>query len=397
MQCILFLACRMRALQITGDKGHPPNWAERSMYGCVLATCVQVVTCVVLPLMTEGVSRVDNDGCVTYDLRPMLGAYAITVVKYFSLFLLHGGTIAVSISVLTMTPETCTHEAEPIDFDTAWCIFEALLWTGLLMAIACVLSSAKVIGLAVKCALQSVPKSHIGTQITVENAILSLHGYVNIKNLVVSNPLITKDKWSSPFLLKAGQCCLDIDLWRLIRTFGKEFEITELTLHDIEFCFEKHGYSKGSNVHEVIDHMEAHKAQVARTNKERAAASKKDASKVVGQGDHKPEQNASTHHVTLHKLSVKDIQATVFSSFGEIMTLQVGTVEHEDFQKEAAGHDTQMLSEDLVKILLKTLCKTMIGNSEIIGKAITGLAKQQASRLAVGCEPFGRLVSPSST
>merc|ERR1719487_3223372 len=45
--CILFVATRMRALQITQQMGDPPGWAQDCMLIAVFSTCVQSACCLV--------------------------------------------------------------------------------------------------------------------------------------------------------------------------------------------------------------------------------------------------------------------------------------------------------------------------------------------------------------
>merc|ERR1719424_2089575 len=76
---------------------------------------LQVASCVLMPLFTNAATEVDEDGNVEFDLRPMIGAYAVTVVKFAALFALHGGVIAISAAVYLMTPETCMMVDRPMD------------------------------------------------------------------------------------------------------------------------------------------------------------------------------------------------------------------------------------------------------------------------------------------
>merc|ERR1719453_1848005 len=107
--CVLFVATRMRALQITQQLGSPPGWAQDCMLIAVFATCVQSVCCLVIPIFVGSACKVDEDGNPDYDLEPMIGAYAVAVVKYVALMALHGSTVGVCIAVYAMTPETASN------------------------------------------------------------------------------------------------------------------------------------------------------------------------------------------------------------------------------------------------------------------------------------------------
>lgn len=83
--CVLFVACRMRALQITQQEGIPQQWAHNCMFTAVFACYVQPICCLMVPLFGRFATTVDADGNVTWDSTPMVGAYAVTVVKYVAM------------------------------------------------------------------------------------------------------------------------------------------------------------------------------------------------------------------------------------------------------------------------------------------------------------------------
>merc|ERR1719321_1639761 len=52
MLCVLFIATRMRALQISDNKGAPQGWAQDGMYMASWALLVQFLMCLLVPLFT---------------------------------------------------------------------------------------------------------------------------------------------------------------------------------------------------------------------------------------------------------------------------------------------------------------------------------------------------------
>merc|ERR1711871_396407 len=101
-----------------------------------------------------------------------------------------------------------------------------------------VLSSAKVVGLAIKFGIESVDRMVIGVDIEVGAAALSLcEGYVNVRRLVVDNP--DGNGFTTPYLLKADQLIVKLNIWKLVRTFGGTFEITALDVVGVEINLEK--------------------------------------------------------------------------------------------------------------------------------------------------------------
>merc|ERR1719224_269410 len=53
MISVLFIATRMRALQISNNKGAPQGWAQDGMYLCSWALCVQFLMCLFVPIFTS--------------------------------------------------------------------------------------------------------------------------------------------------------------------------------------------------------------------------------------------------------------------------------------------------------------------------------------------------------
>merc|ERR1712190_422551 len=72
-------------------------------------------------------------------------------------------------------------------------LFKGLLITLLILCIALLFSSAKVIGMAVKFAVESCDQALLGVDITIKSAALSLFkGYVSINQLKIHQPEFEK-------------------------------------------------------------------------------------------------------------------------------------------------------------------------------------------------------------
>jgi len=260
--CILFVACRMRALQITQQKGSPPGWAQDCMFLSIFATYTQVLCCLLMPIFTNNVPDVDGDGNVEYDLRPMIGAYAVAIVKYVSLLCLHGGVIVVCMAVFVMTPETAKRVEGPFDLKK---IFEMVGVGMLVLCIAMLLSSAKVVGLAIKMGIESVPDTVIGARIKVAKAALSIcEGYVNVSGFRIENPTrrlghdTYEPHWAeeNKYLFRIDKLIVKINMWRLAKSFGKEFELTAIVLKGVHVTVEKPSMKEVSNVNIVKEFLD---------------------------------------------------------------------------------------------------------------------------------------------
>jgi hypothetical protein len=110
MLCVLFIATRMRALQISKNKGAPQGWAQDGMYLASWALLIQFLMCLILPIFTGKKYNTDSlDGSKKADPKPIenpVGAWIVTVFRYLALICLFAGVITVVTSVLMITPET---------------------------------------------------------------------------------------------------------------------------------------------------------------------------------------------------------------------------------------------------------------------------------------------------
>mmetsp|Transcript_132690 Transcript_132690/g.296803 ORF Transcript_132690/g.296803 Transcript_132690/m.296803 type:complete len:952 (+) Transcript_132690:123-2978(+) len=303
---VLFLACRMRALQITNQQGNPQSWAQNCMGMCVFATAAQAICCLCLPLFTGAAAAVDEDGNATYNLRPMVGAYTVSAVKYMALLCLHGGVIAVCVAVFTMTPETTMHE-NTSKLTAVQQLIWIMGWAPVVLIVVMILSSAKVVGLAVKLGIESVDTLFLGVDITVDKAVLGLlYGYVKVGNLVVHNPS-SHGSWTSQYLVKVDQMVVKVNVWRAIRSLGKQFEITTLKLQGVQVCYDLPGLGKHSNVQYVLDHL---KAQSGPSAEDSAAGAEGIGARAIGSAKAMQKEVAERTAETYHRASEKATEAT---------------------------------------------------------------------------------------
>merc|ERR1719263_2721266 len=114
MLSVLFIATRMRALQMTQNKGAPQGWVQDGMYLASWAVLIQFMMCLLMPIFTGKKFTPDTlDGAqktTDKDINAMpggkAGAIAVTVVRYSALLALLGGVAAVITGAIIMTPET---------------------------------------------------------------------------------------------------------------------------------------------------------------------------------------------------------------------------------------------------------------------------------------------------
>jgi len=111
MLAVLFIATRMRALQMTDNQGAPQGWVQDGMYLATWSILIQFTMCLVMPFLTGHKFTPDSlDGSTTTksddNVSNKYGAYVVTFVRYAALLMLLGGIATVSTGVFMMTPET---------------------------------------------------------------------------------------------------------------------------------------------------------------------------------------------------------------------------------------------------------------------------------------------------
>jgi len=114
MLSVLFVATRMRALQMTQNKGAPQGWVQDGMYLASWAVLIQFMMCLLMPVFTGRKYTPDTlDGSqktTDKDIEAFpggkAGAICVTVVRYAALLALLGGVAAVITGAIIMTPET---------------------------------------------------------------------------------------------------------------------------------------------------------------------------------------------------------------------------------------------------------------------------------------------------
>merc|ERR1719420_1689864 len=111
MLSVLFVATRMRALQMTQNKGAPQGWVQDGMYLASWSVLIQFMMCLFMPLFTGKKFTPDSlDGSTTTkkeeNVSNQYGAYVVTFIRYAALLALLGGVATVITGVILMTPET---------------------------------------------------------------------------------------------------------------------------------------------------------------------------------------------------------------------------------------------------------------------------------------------------
>jgi len=106
MLSVLFIGLRMRALQITDQKGAPQGWAQQGMFLATYAIMFQVLMIAILGLV-QGPPKTDEEGNPIAE-GSGAAAYGLVAFRYLALLCLYGGAVTCVVALFKITPETAT-------------------------------------------------------------------------------------------------------------------------------------------------------------------------------------------------------------------------------------------------------------------------------------------------
>jgi len=137
MLCALFLAARMRALQMDPIGGNPQRWAQNCFFACTFALMTQTILAIAVPLMLDGdvkKGKVEGDAEITVENGFM--SKVLTVARFLIMLFVYAGAVAVVCSVFTIQHPDGDHLTPPLS-PTMQCVLNlcfqyfliyALLW-----------------------------------------------------------------------------------------------------------------------------------------------------------------------------------------------------------------------------------------------------------------------------
>jgi len=125
MLAVLFVGCRMRALQLIGvsnggvipPTAGPQSWAQDAMYLATWSLHVQLIMTILVPLIT-GASKpeYDESGNVKAPAgSSMIIGIVFDIIRYLCLLSMYGGSVTIMVAVYYMNPKTLPpHDAGPL-------------------------------------------------------------------------------------------------------------------------------------------------------------------------------------------------------------------------------------------------------------------------------------------
>jgi hypothetical protein len=108
MLAVLFIGTRMRALQLSDNKGAPQAWVQAGMFLATWSLMIQFTMCLLMPLVTGAKYVPDSldKPAAQPEISNKYGAWTLTIIRYLALVSLMGGVATVATGVFMMTPET---------------------------------------------------------------------------------------------------------------------------------------------------------------------------------------------------------------------------------------------------------------------------------------------------
>lgn len=208
-------------------------------------------------------------------------------------------------------------------------------------------TEGNMLGSLVKSMVERFDSSVLGVEVELGSmSIDPATGRIEVDGLTVFNP----EGWSSAYLLHADRVVVDVEMEKLLYSFGKELHLEELVLDGVDVIYEK-GLTT-SNLHDLLEMLE--------TNSTSSAESQ------PAQSDVK---------LVLHTILAQNIGAKLATKLtrGHGLRVEVGDLKYDDFDKEmGAGRGLIDIVRLLIMTLIKSVLATVLGKENT--KAITGAA-----------------------
>jgi len=211
------------------------------------------------------------------------------------------------------------------------------------LACCCQPTDGNMLGSLVKSMVERFDSSVLGVE--VELGAVSIDpaiGRIEVDGLTVFNP----EGWSSAYLLHADRVVVDVDMQKLLYSFGKELDLEELVLDGVDVIYEKGLFT--SNLNDLLEMLEINDSEQA---------------------------EASDVKLVLHTILAQNIGAKLATKLtrGHGLRVEVGDLKYDDFDKEmGAGRGVIDVIRLLIMTLIKSVLATVVGKENT--KAITGAA-----------------------
>mmetsp|Transcript_52801 Transcript_52801/g.140375 ORF Transcript_52801/g.140375 Transcript_52801/m.140375 type:complete len:926 (+) Transcript_52801:137-2914(+) len=378
----LFFAARMRALQISDGKGQPQEYAQEAMQAATLAVAVQAGAVVLIPLVTEKAPKTDAEGNIVAESRPMALVWLLSTVRYVAIFCLFGGAAVVIYSILTITPEeaNASHKHTKTFQDALRYFIIAMV----VVSLALLLSISKVVGMAVKFAIEAVDRELLGVQMEIGFCKVDMFsGTCVLQDVYVRNPTLeihhrtgtpvnkSGVEYDTPFLMYLHHMDIGLGLWKLVSStlFEKKTtaEIHYIDLQGVEMAFDKPMLTKQSNVEDITHFMDEYMESLLGMNSRQLAL--------------RAAEMGSSVNVVVHKVLIRGVVAKAQVGRRVLLQVPLGDLELEDVDRDIMkGGNRSGSAGAVVKFVTKTLCGMVTSN---MGTLFRGTVGKMAGKTAL--------------
>lgn len=213
-------------------------------------------------------------------------------------------------------------------------------------------TEGNMLGSLVKSVLAHFDSSALGVKIELGALLIDPStGRIEVEGLTVRNP----EGWSSEYLLHADKIVVDMEMEKLLYSFGKELHVEELVFDGVDVIYEK-GLST-SNLKDLLKKLESDSGSADTEHAET-----------------EPKAKASGPKLVLHTILAQNIGAKLATPLtrGLGPRLEVGDLKYDDFDTEmGAGRGLVDVIRVLIMTLIKSVVATVIGkeNTKAIGNA----------------------------
>merc|ERR1719265_721842 len=116
MTSVLFIAARLRALQLDPERGNPQRWAQGAFYACTFAIIIQVLAVIAFPLIDRqcSVREGPTEGDVIFEFGSQSLQIVGQVLRYVALLMMYGGACTVCVSVFLITHKDGPEQTPPV-------------------------------------------------------------------------------------------------------------------------------------------------------------------------------------------------------------------------------------------------------------------------------------------
>lgn len=216
----------------------------------------------------------------------------------------------------------------------------------------------RLLGRGTKLFLELVDKKFLSVDIHTDRILVfPFMGRVEIYDLSIDN----LQDYSDKPLMTVQKILVDIEMWKLMRSFGKNVLVEELNVTGLTLNVETN--INNSNVQELIDFITkkgtADPAEEDQASREVSRGSSREMQKLMP--DEEPGDNVQSGVITtLGEVHIRDIQAEVTETRTSMkFRAHLEDIVHQDFSNEFR----ERKGKKIVRILLKSVLKSAVANT----------------------------------